>query len=129
MVKEAKSRKDEGLSLWLLPKNRIQANLALWLEEGSARESGRQIIRAQIQAYLPTSCAYVTLRNRMTPAWGKQHGREEEIQEEEGGRDVWRGCKKEGLGRGRRWKNTRDTVLENEGKKGEQRRDKKVARR
>lgn len=44
-------------------------------------------------------------------------------------RDVWRGCKKEGLGRGRRWKNTRDTVLENEGKKGEQRRDKKVARR
>lgn len=75
VVKETKSRKEKGLSLWLLPKNRIQANLALWLEEGSVRESGRQIIGAQIQAYLPTSSAYVTLRNRMTPAWGEQQGR------------------------------------------------------
>lgn len=44
VVKETKSRKGRGLSLWLRPKNRIQANLALWLEAGKARESGRQII-------------------------------------------------------------------------------------
>lgn len=68
------------MSLWLSPKNRIQANLALWLVAGTARESGRRIIGAQILAYLPTSCIYVTLRNRMTPAWGEQQERVEETQ-------------------------------------------------
>lgn len=42
VVKGTKSR--NGSSLWLQPRNSIQANLALWLEAGRARESGRQII-------------------------------------------------------------------------------------
>lgn len=40
---EIKARR-EGLSHWLQPKNRIQANLALWSEAKRERESGRQII-------------------------------------------------------------------------------------
>lgn len=51
VVKETKSRKGKGLSLWLQPKNRIKANLALWLEAGRAK-GVRQADNLELKSWL-----------------------------------------------------------------------------
>lgn len=102
VVKETKSRKGKGLSLWLQPKNRIQANLALWLEAGRARESGRQIIWSSNPGLSTNFLCPCYPEEQNDTSMGELQGREEGTQEEEGWRDGLRGCKNEGSRRGGR---------------------------
>lgn len=85
--------KEKGLSLWLQSKNRIQANLALWLEAGRARESGRQIIWSSNPGLSTNFLCLCYPEEQNDTSMGERQGREEGTQEEEAGRDGLRGCK------------------------------------
>lgn len=88
MVKEAKSRKGKGLSLLLRPKNRIQANLALWLEAGRARESGRQIIWSSNPGLSTNFLCLCYPEEQNDTSMRERRGREE-LAREEKGRERW----------------------------------------
>lgn len=94
MVKATKSRKGKGLSLWLQPINRIQANLALWLEAGRARESGKQIIWSSNPGLSTNFLCLCYPEEQNDTSMGEPQSREEGTQECKGGRRL-RGCKEE----------------------------------
>lgn len=69
--------KEKGLSLWPQPKNRIQANLALWLQAGRARESGRQIIWSSNPGLSSNFLCLCYSEEQNDTSMGQRQGREE----------------------------------------------------
>lgn len=93
-VKETKPRKGKELSLWLQPKNRIQAQLALWLEAGRARESDRQIIWSSNPGLSTNFLCLCYPEEQNDTSTRYLQGREAHGREKRRGRHRLRGCKK-----------------------------------
>lgn len=78
------------MSLWPQPKNRIQANLALWLGGGQSEgESGRQIIWSSNPGLSTNFLCLCYLKEQSDTGMGESGGRE------------WRGERQEGSEKGK----------------------------
>ena len=87
MVKKTKSKQGKGLSLWLQHKNRIQANLALWLQAGGANESGKQIIWSSNPGLSTNFLCLCYPKEQNDTSMGELQSREQGTHEKKGGKD------------------------------------------